>query len=222
MSNDVAPIPIYDIFQKFKTEILKELRVCLPATVQAVNTDGTIDVLPALMQNIAQKGLPAGLAFNYPLLQSVSVITIQGGGVGFVSPIKVGDQCLVVFSDRCISGWFTSGVPVPLPSFRMHDISDGFAIVGINSLVSPVVSSLLSVGEGGLCETKSAVPHSGAKVAINPLTHKISISNGAAGVNSLFTILTTLFSTLAADPGLNATSHAALLAADVTLATLLY
>lgn len=222
MSNKVAPSPVYDILQQLKTEIFKDLRACLPANISGINLDGTVNAIPSVMQNIAQKGLPSGLDFTYPELLSCPVVTIQGGGVGFVPPVAAGDKCLLVFSDRAINTWFTTGQPNPLPSMRMHDISDGFALVGLNSLRNPLVTSLAVLGEGGLCETKASAPTIGAKVAINPATHKISISNGVAGANSLLLILTTVFTALAADPGLDGASHAALAAANAALATLLY
>lgn len=222
MSNKVAPSPLYDIFQQLKTEIFKDLKVCLPANITAVNPDGTVDVLPSVMQNIAQVGLPTGLDFTYPQLVSCPLVTTQGGGVGVVMPVEVGDECLVVFSDRALNNWFMTGDPAPLPSFRMHDISDGFVLVGLNSIANLLVTSLLPSGEGGLCETAASAPTIGAKVTINPATHKISISNGIAGINSLFLILTTVFTALAADPGLDPASQAALVAANVALATLLY
>jgi hypothetical protein len=36
----------------------------------------------------------------------------------------------VVFASRCIDGWWQSGGVQPPAEFRMHDLSDGFAIPG--------------------------------------------------------------------------------------------
>ncbi len=115
------------------------------------------------------------------------------GGVGAVMPVSVGDGCLVVFSDRCIEAWYQTGQPNPLPSLRMHDIADGFALVGINSTQSPL-NTPLDPGEGGLCETKNAF---GAKVAVNALTHKVTVQNGTEN------LATTLSALIAAITALN-------------------
>ena len=43
------------------------------------------------------------------------------------------DQALVVFASRCIDGWWQGGQAAPPPSGRMHDLSDGMAIIGPRS-----------------------------------------------------------------------------------------
>jgi hypothetical protein len=188
--NKVAPSPLYDILKQLKSEIFSDLRVCLPGTITAVNAEnGTVSVAPGVMQNVAQLGLTSGLDFTYPQLTGLPVFTVQGGGVGAVMPVKIGDGCLVVFSDRALDSWFTTGQAAPLPSLRMHNITDGIALVGLNPQTSPL-NTPLDPGEGGLCETQNAF---GAKVAINPTTHKITLANGT---EDLFTSITALTTTL--------------------------
>ena len=45
-----------------------------------------------------------------------------------------GDECLVVFADRCINSWWYQGGVQPPEEIRFHDLSDGFAFVGFRSL----------------------------------------------------------------------------------------
>jgi predicted transcriptional regulator len=48
-------------------------------------------------------------------------------------PVKAGDEVLIVFASRCIDSWWQSGgVQVPIEE-RMHDLSDGFAILSPTS-----------------------------------------------------------------------------------------
>lgn len=68
-------------------------------------------------------------------LVDVPVCFPHGGGYIITFPIKAGDECLVVFSSRCIDGWWQSGQIAPQTDRRMHDLSDGFAIVGPYSQV---------------------------------------------------------------------------------------
>lgn len=224
MSNKVAPSPFYDILKQLKSEIFADLRVCLPGSIADLNpVTGTVVVQLGVMQNIQQTNYPKGLDFAYPQLIDCPVFTVQGGGVGAVMPVNIGDQCLVIFSDRAIDNWITTGEPNPLPSLRMHSVSDAFVLVGLNTLANPLKTSLVALNqEGGLCETDATVIGSGAKVTIQPSTHKISISNGVGGANSLGLILTTLFTALETDPGLSAGSHAALATAITNLTALLY
>lgn len=48
--------------------------------------------------------------------------------------VAPGDECLLIFAERCIDGWFASGQSsIPL-DYRLHDLSDGFALMGFSSL----------------------------------------------------------------------------------------
>lgn len=49
-------------------------------------------------------------------------------------PISVGDDCVLLFSDREIESWFINGDAQPVNHQRMHDLTDAFAIFGIRSL----------------------------------------------------------------------------------------
>ncbi len=49
-------------------------------------------------------------------------------------PIAEGDEVLVVFTSRCFDAWWQLGTPPRQQAeFRMHDLSDGFAIPGPRS-----------------------------------------------------------------------------------------
>lgn len=49
-------------------------------------------------------------------------------------PLKQGDECILLFSDREIESWFVNGDVNPEGYTRMHDLTDAVAIVGIRSL----------------------------------------------------------------------------------------
>lgn len=229
MGNKLSYSPLYDTLQQLKSEIFKGLRVCVPGSIAAVNSDGTVNVQVGLMQNVTQQNTPLGLPVTYPLLTMCPVFTLQGGGIGAVMPIKKNDECIVVFSDRCIENWFSTGQPNPLPSLRMHDISDGFVFVGLNSMANPLLTPL-NANEGGICDTKNAL---GAKVAVNSTTHKITIANAT---QDLATILGNLVialgvlntaiagesATIPAAASAAAANTAAITAVTVALNALLY
>lgn len=90
---------------------------------------------------------------DYPILLECPVMTLFGG-VDFMSmPIQEGDSCLVLFSDRDIDYWLNNGDGGIPATGRLHDISDGIAIVGIRSLTNSIGNYLsngirLSHGEG--------------------------------------------------------------------------
>lgn len=200
--------PLYDTLIGLKQDVLRNLRVCVPGIIIAYHdADRTVDVQISLLQQNSN-----GSSSAYPQLLGCPVVTLQGGGVVSAFPISAGDECLVFFADRCIDAWFQTGSPQPLPNFRMHDLSDGFALVGVNSLGNPIDMALLP-GEGGIADNQ-------ARVAI--LAGKIAISNQT---QSLFLILTTLLSALSAMTTASVASGAtqALIAPLVAqLAALLY
>jgi len=66
----------------------------------------------------------------------VPPISLGGGGSSMAFPIAVGDYALLIFTERCFDRWF-NGVDFIEPlELRMHDYSDGFALVGIEPFLS--------------------------------------------------------------------------------------
>ena len=71
---------------------------------------------------------------EFPTLEDVPVHYPGGGGMSMTFPIKDGDEGLVIFASRNIDKWWQEGGVQEQPApFRMHDISDGFAIPGFRS-----------------------------------------------------------------------------------------
>lgn len=71
---------------------------------------------------------------DYPVLQKVPVVVLQGGGSVITFPIKAGDQCLLLFCDYMIDNWWISGSVGASDFPRKHDLSDAIAIVGLQAL----------------------------------------------------------------------------------------
>jgi hypothetical protein len=102
----------------------------LPGIIQSYNAEA----MTAVVQPSIQIGLqqPDGSFVNtaLPLLLDCPVIFPNGGGFTLTFPIAAGDECLVLFANRCIDAWWQNGGVQPQAEFRMHDLSDGFAQVG--------------------------------------------------------------------------------------------
>lgn len=111
------------------------LWTAVPGIIQSFNaTAQTVEVQPAIKAKLRR---PNGdvVSVALPLLVDVPVVFPCGGGFTLTFPITPGDECLVVFSSRCIDAWWQSGgVQEPMEA-RMHDLSDGFAFVGARSQV---------------------------------------------------------------------------------------
>lgn len=127
-------------------------------------------------------------------LVDVPVVFPRGGGFSLTFPITSGDECLVVFSSRCIDGWWQSGQIAPQTDRRMHDLSDGFALVGPYSQVKRI--SNVSTGSVQLRSddgnTYVEVTHDGILNIVAPVkvtlavpvvdvTETLTVGNGATG-----------------------------------------
>lgn len=109
----------------------------IPGIVQAFRPGGpsgqVVDVQPSIKGKFKS---PDGStnSVNMPMLLDCPVQWQGGGGCTLTFPIKPGDECLVVFSSRCIDAWWQNGGVQEQAEFRMHDLSDGFALVGVRSV----------------------------------------------------------------------------------------
>jgi hypothetical protein len=110
-----------------------EIWTALPGIVESFDPVAmTVSVQPAVKGQI-QDEAGASKPVNLPVLVDVPVVFPCGGGFTLTHPVKTGDECLVVIASRCIDGWWQGGGVGGTPDQRMHDLSDGIAIVGPRS-----------------------------------------------------------------------------------------
>lgn len=109
------------------------LRVAMPGIIQSFDAGAvTATIQPAVKASVRQSdGSLSSVAL--PLLVDVPVVFPRGGGVTLTFPVAAGDECLVVFADRCIDYWWQNGgVQEPVDQ-RQHHLADAFAMVGPQS-----------------------------------------------------------------------------------------
>jgi len=108
---------------------LKNLHTMLPGIVQSFDpVTQTASVQPAIQRVFNEKG-----AVGLPVCVDVPVCFPGGGDFYLTFPVKQGDECILIFSERCIDFWHMNG-GLQLPAeYRLHDLSDAFAVVGVNS-----------------------------------------------------------------------------------------
>ena len=113
--------------------IMSAMRVAMPGIIQSFDPDAVTAVVQPAIKGAEQDESGAELSVNLPLLVDVPVVFPRGGGCTLTFPVKAGDECLVIFADRCIDFWWQSGgIQEPVDE-RMHDLSDAFCIVGPQS-----------------------------------------------------------------------------------------
>lgn len=104
----------------------------------------TIDVQPTI-QGLVTDSKGHNSWKQMPVIQDCPLLFQGGGGVTATFPIKAstvtngvsnndGDECLLIFSARAIDLWFVNGGIQEQVEPRMHNLSDGFALVGVRSV----------------------------------------------------------------------------------------
>lgn len=108
---------------------LKDLHTCLPGIIVAFDAEKqTAVVQPAIKRIFTALG-----AVNLPLCVDVPVAFPGGGDFFLTFPVASGDECILFFSERSIDYWYQNGGTQSPSEYRLHDLSDGIAIVGLNS-----------------------------------------------------------------------------------------
>ncbi|TNH44717.1 phage baseplate assembly protein V [Photorhabdus luminescens] len=156
------------VFFAMQEVISAGLYVSLPCIIQSFDADAiTVTAQPAIRWKIRQKDGELE-SVSLPLLVDVPVIFPRGGGVTLTFPVKAGDECLVVFADRCIDYWWQSGgVQEPVDP-RQHNLSDGFAIVGPQSQQQKITN--ISTNTAQLRSDDGA-----AYIELDPNNHNITV-----------------------------------------------
>ncbi|WEJ90237.1 MAG: Gp138 family membrane-puncturing spike protein [Klebsiella huaxiensis] len=150
--------------------IMSAMRVSIPGIIQSFDTDAVTAVVQPAIKGSEQDESGAEVSVNLPLLVDVPVVFPRGGGCTLTFPVKEGDECLVIFADRCIDFWWQSGgVQEPVDG-RMHDLSDAFCIVGPQSQAKKISGISTSA-----VELRS--DDGSAKLSLNPASGAI---NGTA------------------------------------------
>lgn len=110
-----------------------KMQTAMPGIIQSFDAAAmTCVVAPAVKGRLADKDDKVSLV-ALPLLLDCPCQFPSGGGVTLTFPVAAGDECLVVFASRSIDSWHQSGgVQAPVEA-RMHDLSDGFVILGVRS-----------------------------------------------------------------------------------------
>lgn len=105
----------------------------MPGIIQSFDVEKmTCVVQPAIQGRTTTKKGEASYV-DLPLCLDCPVVFPGGGGVTLTFPVQKDDEALLVFASRCIDAWWQQGGVKPPLEIRMHDLSDGFVLVGVRS-----------------------------------------------------------------------------------------
>lgn len=149
MRNETLESGLQTIFR----ELLTGINTSFPGIVTAFDGKNKVSVQPAI------KFRPVG-GEEQPLavLEDIPVIFPGGSALSITWEIAVGDEVLVVCSQRAIDNWKSSGGLVSPGSLRRFSASDAFAIPGpkpFSSAVDVGSNPKIESASGGVIEFTS-------------------------------------------------------------------
>lgn len=108
---------------------LLDLHTAIPGVISSFNSQAqTAKVQPAIKRIWREQG-----ALDLPECLDVPVQFPGAGQFALCFPVAAGDDCLLVFAERCIDQWYKLGGTQLPGEWRIHDLSDGFALMGFRS-----------------------------------------------------------------------------------------
>lgn len=169
----------YEVTNDIIDQALANVHTIVVAKIVAVNAT-TIDVLPSMARVVEDE------VIALPTFADVPPIAIQGGSSRLNMPLAVGDSCLLLISERCFDTWYIGQDGARPLEARMHDYSDGFALVGINPQASAIqIPNLIELMGDALMEGDHE--HNGNLVRTGDV-----IINGDMEINGNLTVTGTI------------------------------
>ena len=187
----ILPQGLRAILNSERADAAADFNCVQTGTIQSVDlTLGTVKVQLNL-QRAVYNNPPDGSAPNpeptiiaYPLLVDVPLYVYSGGTGVLTMPVAAGDSCIVLFNDRDLDPWWSTGSTGVLPNdlSRVHSLADGMALVGIRPKTNPIAN---------WDATRVQLRNTHAVVSVGPEFVRI-----ANNVTSLYTLLTNLANAL--------------------------
>lgn len=168
-----------DLLDIHKRDVLLSLNCHAIATIKSFNSSNqtvkaTINYKKTYVQYNERSKKQETVLADYPVLMDCPIIVLGGGTAHLTMPIKAGDTCMILFNDRDLDKWFSSGQVAPVNTNRLHSFSDGVALIGLNSL-STSISNYDAV--------RAVLRNGNAGVGVG--TSKVKIYNSTDTLNSL-------------------------------------
>lgn len=174
----IAP-DLYQVMNEAIKSSMSDLHTITIAKITKVNAS-TVNCLPVISRVLDNNKI------DLPEFIEVPVITLQGGTSYTSFPIATGDYCLLFFTERCFDRWYAGqDFQKPLEA-RMHDYSDGIALVGVNPL-SKAIAIPSTIKTIGTVEHEGDYNQTGNNVIVGNNEASSYSVGGVSGVSGSFT-----------------------------------
>lgn len=118
-----------DIIKEIAEGIFSEKHFCLPAKIETYDFSNQKASVKPLIKRLYKDDTVLSL----PIIHNVPVIQYTSGVAGLTIPIKLGASCLLIFAERSLENWLSTGGEVDAGDPRKSDLTDAIAIIGLNS-----------------------------------------------------------------------------------------
>lgn len=170
-----------------------ETHTALPGVIELFDpATQTAKIRIPLKRHIRNTDTSAETEDDWPILPAVPVWMPHAGGFHVTLPVAPGDECLVLFLERDVSRWYENSQEEAPETRRTHDISDGVALVGLNSKPQRIgsynASDLEISNDAG---TQSVILRDNGDIEV--ANTKLGLGAGAEDVLGLMDEVLTLF-----------------------------
>lgn len=118
---------IDEIINDVITSRIAGIHTALPGRIETF--DGSL----ASVKPLIKKVFTDGVELSLPVIPGVPVIFPATSDFQFTFPLKKGDDCLIIFSERDLSNWIAKGEDSIPADTKKYDLSDAIAIPGLYS-----------------------------------------------------------------------------------------
>lgn len=168
-----------ELLEQAKERAVMDVRVSMPARIVSFDPATKTAQVEIMLKMVDEDDAPV----DYPPLTDCPCVFTRGGGFHVVHPYKAGDNGLVLFSDRCLDGWFESGQAAVPMDYRIHSMSDAYFIGGADNItdVSPVQPGAMFIGKddnsaGLQINEDGSVILKGTSFTIEPVTNAAQVN----------------------------------------------
>lgn len=180
MSNNMKAPTLSELVEEKIAFDREDLSTAIPCTVISYDNIKQTIVARPVMYDMDKDGITRRQSDIY----SVPVIFPSSGGGALTFPVRVGDSCLVIFSQRAFDTWWVTGkLPAQPSTQRFHDYNDAIAILGLKSRNNSLEASTDSVelryeDSNGRLINKITMSPDGDVVIENDKNTKIQLLDG--------------------------------------------
>jgi hypothetical protein len=116
---------------------LAGIHTCLPGQIESYDfRTSKVSVKPLIKKKFLD-----GTILEIPIIENVPVVFPRTSRSGTTFPLKKGDKCLIVFSQRAMERYLSSGEDSEPGDKRKFDLTDAIAIPGLFSFVEGSIAS---------------------------------------------------------------------------------